>query len=141
MNYDYEQTNFSKCILAGLATGIIIIPLNLIYNFICRHLTGFSLSLIINVTWVIFASFIICILAGLLFYFIVPYLKKSKNIYTVLFVVLTILVILLGLHFQRTNDPVVSNQFKELYFGDVIIAGLAAAFLIPWFATHKNAFF
>jgi len=141
MNYDYEQTAFSKCLMAGLATGIIIIPINLIYNFIYRHITSFSLSLVINVTSIIFSSFILCMLAGLVFYFIVPYLKKSKNIYTLLFLVITAVVILLGLHFQRSDNPIVSNQFRGLYLGDVIISGLASAFLIPWLATHKNVFF
>ncbi len=141
MNYDYEQTAFSKCIMAGLATGIIIIPINLIYNFIYRHITGFSLSLVINITWVIFASFILCILASLVFYFIFSYLKKSRNIYILLFLVITVIVILLGLHFHRSDNPIISNQFRGLYLGDIIISGLASSFLIPWLATHKNAFF
>ncbi len=141
MNYDYEQTGLSKCIMAGLATGIIIIPINLLYNYIYRHITSFSLSSIINVTFTIFASFIICILAGLLFYFIVPYLKKSKNLYSLLFIIITIVVIFLGLHIQRSDNPVVSKQFRGLYLGDVIITGIATAFFIPWIVRHKNAFF
>lgn len=141
MDYDYEQTALSRCILAGLATGITIIPLNLIYNFIYRHITSFSLSWVINITWVIFASFIICILSGLLFYFIVPYLKKSKAIYSILFVILIIVVIFLGLHFQRSESPVLSQQFRGLYFGDVLITGIACAFVIPWLVQHKNPFF
>lgn len=141
MDYDYEQTALSKCILAGLATGIIIIPISLVYNFIYRHVTSFSLSWVINVTWVIFSSFIICILAGLLFYFIVPYLKKSKMTYYLLFIIITIVVIFFGLHFQRSDSLILSEQFRGLYFGDVIITGIASAFLIPWLAQHKNAFF
>lgn len=141
MDYDYEQTAFSKCLMAGLATGIIIIPINLLYNFIYRNITSFTLSWVINITSTIFASFIICVIAGLLFYFIVPYLKKSKNLYSLLFIILTIVVIFLGLSFQRSNDPVVSSQFRGLYLGDVIITGIATAFFIPWLARHKNAFF
>lgn len=141
MNYDYEQTAFSKCVLAGLATGITIIPINLVYNYIYRHITGFSLAWIINITWIIFASFIICVLAGFLFYFIVPYLKKSKNLYSILFVIITIVAILLGLYIQRSDNPVISQQFRGLYMGNVVITGIASAFLIPWLAQHKNAFF
>ncbi len=141
MDYDYEQTAFSKCLMAGLATGIIIIPINLLYNFIYRNITSFTLSWVINITSTIFASFIICVIAGLIFYFIVPYLKKSKNLYSLLFIILTIVVIFLGLSFQRSNDPVVSRQFRGLYLGDVIITGIATAFFIPWLARHKNAFF
>lgn len=141
MDYDYEQTALSKCIMAGLATGITIIPINLLYNYIYRHITNFSISWVINVTSSIFASFIICIIAGFLFYFIVPYLKKSKNLYSLLFIIMTIVVIFLGLHIQRSDNPVVSRQFRGLYLGDVIITGIATAFFIPWLARHKNAFF
>ncbi len=141
MNYDYEQTAFSKCVMAGLATGIIIIPVNLIYNFIYRHITGFSMSLAINVTSIIFSSFILCMLASLLFYFIVPYLNKSKNIYFLLVLVITAVVIFSGFHFQRSDNLIIAEQFKKLYLGDVIISGLASTFLLPWLATHKNVFF
>jgi len=141
MNYEYEQTNFSKCLLAGVATGITIIPISLIYNFIYRHFTNFAVSWVINVTSIIFASFILSTLAGLLYYFLVPFLKKSKNLYTLLFIVLTVAVIFLGFHMQRSNNPVISNQFRGLYLGDVVITGIAIAFLIPWLARHKNSFF
>ena len=141
MDYDFEQTTFSKCLLAGLATGILIIPLSLVYNFIYRHVTNFTISWIINVTLIIFASFIVSIIAGLLYYFIVPYLKKSANIYTLLFIVITIVVVYLGFQIQRSDSALITKQFRGLYLGDVIITGLATAFIIPWLARHKNAFF
>lgn len=141
MNYDYEQSPLSKSILSGVATGIIAAIANLLYNFIYRNITNFSMSWIINVSSIIFGSFILCVLAGLLFYFIVPYLKKKRNIYTILFLIITVAVILLGLNIHRSDNPQLSEQFRGLYFGVVIILGICCTLLIPWFASHKNSFF
>ncbi len=142
MNYDYSETPLSKSVLAGLATGIIATVLNLIYNFICRGITKLSLSFsVINVSTIIFATVLLCIIAGLVYYFIVLYLKKSIKIYVGLFVVITVIGILLGMTYHRSTDLNISRQFEGLYLGMVIITGLCGAFFIPWLARHKNVFF
>ena len=55
MNYDYEQTEFSKSLLAGVFTGITATTLSLLFNAFFRRFIGFSLSDIINVSTIIFA--------------------------------------------------------------------------------------
>lgn len=142
MNYDYSETPLSKSVLAGLATGIIATVLNLIYNFICRGITKLSLSFsVINVSTIIFATVLLCIIAGLVYYFIVLYLKKSIKIYEGLFIVITITAILLGMSYHRSTDLNISRQFEVLYLGMIIITGLFGAYVVPWLARDKNAFF
>jgi len=141
MNYDFQQTRFSRSVLSGLATGTIVIIASLLYNYIYRNITDFTVSWIVNVTSIIFSSFIVCVIGGILFYLIVPYWQKNKLIYTALFVIITIVFILIGLSSHRSPDPAISQHFRVLFIGDVCIIGFSCAFLIPWFALHKNAFF
>lgn len=142
MNYDFSQTSLSKSILAGLATGIIATVANLVYNFIFRGITKLSLLVsVINVTTVIFASILLCIVASFVYHFIVFYLKKNATIYQVLFIAITIIAIVLGLNFHRSSNQNISNQFDVLYLGMVVITGLSMTLFIPWLAKHKNVFF
>ena len=142
MNYNNIQTPLSRCILAGLATGIIATVINLIFNFIFRGITRLSLSVsVINVSTIIFATVILCVVAGLVYHFIVFYFKKSSNFFVVLFIFLTVVAILSGFNFHRSDNPVISLQFEGLYAGIVIITGFSGAFIIPWLAKHKNVFF
>lgn len=141
MNYDFQQTRFSKSLLSGLATATIVIIACLVYAFIYRHLTNFTLSTIVNVTSIIFTAFIVCVIAGIVFYILVPYLHQKKLMYTGLLVVLTAIFIVIGLVSHRSANPIISEQFRGLYIGVVSIIGLSCAFLIPYFTSHKNAFF
>jgi hypothetical protein len=141
MNYDFQQTRFSKSLLSGLATATIVIIACLIYAFIYRHVTNFTLSMIVNVTSIIFTSFIVCVIAGIAFYVIVPYLHQKTLLYTGLFIALTVIFIVIGLVGHRSANPAIAEQFRGLYIGVVSIIGLCCAFLLPYFTSHKNAFF
>jgi hypothetical protein len=142
MNYNYTGTALSKSLLAGLASGITTTVINLIYDVVYRGFTHLSLSVsVINVSTIIFATVVLCVVAGLVYHFIVFYLKKSSKFFVVLFILLTVLAILPVFGFHRSDNPVISLQFEGLYAGIVIITGFSAAFLIPWLAKHKNVFF
>lgn len=141
MNYDVQQTRFSKSILSGVATASLVVIACLLYAFIYRNITGFALSQIVNITSIIFASFIVCAVAGIAFYFIVPYLHQKRAVYTALFVALTAIFIVTGLFSHRSANPLISEQFRGLYIGVVSIIGLSCAFVVPYFTSHKNAFF
>lgn len=132
MNYDYQQTEFSKAILAGLFAGIIATLLNLGYDFFYRDITGFQLSQIINVPSIIIASTLLLTIAGLFFYFFHHYLKHGGIVYRIIFLLLTLFCAYLSMHVQRSSDPVVSNNFKWLLFGVVVILGSLVVFYIPY---------
>lgn len=137
MNYDNVDTPLYKSVMAGLATGIIAACINLAYNFVYRGITQFAPSIsVINVATIIFASTLICIVAGLLFYFIVEYLKKDTKIFRWIFIIITLIVIASALLIGG-----MSGKFEGLYFGVVVITSICSAFLIPWLFSHKNAFF
>lgn len=128
--------------MAGLATGIVATIVNLIFNSAYRGITRLSLSVsVINVSTIIFATVLLCVIAGLVYHFIVFYLKKSYVIFVALFIVLTVLAFLSAFIIHRSADPGVSKTFEGLYAVLAITTGLSGAFGVPWFATHKNFFF
>ncbi len=142
MNYNYAGTPLSKSLLAGLATGIIATIINLIYNFVYRGITRLSLSFsVISVPTIIFAIVLLCTVAGLVYYSIVYYFKKSPKLYTAVFIGIIILAVLLGLNYHRSTDIVISHQFEGLYLEILAITALFGVFFIPWLVKHKNVFF
>lgn len=141
MNYEVEQGPFYKSLMAGLFAGIIITLANLIFNFIYRGITRFNPSEMVNVTSIIFVSLILSMVAGILYYLIVPYANKSKMIFIVLFILLTVVVTYVAFHVSRSSNPNVSAQFHGLFAGIVVISGLTNAILIPYMAKHKTMIF
>jgi FtsH-binding integral membrane protein len=141
MNYETQTGPFYKSLMAGLFGGIIVTLANLAYNFVYRGVTRFNPSEIINVTSIIFISLLLSLIAGILYYVIVPYAHKSKLVYMILFAVLTVVVTYVAFTVQRSSNPNVSAQFHGLFAGIVIITGLTDALLIPYMAKHKNPAF
>jgi len=138
METDLREKAFYRSLMSGLFAGIVITIANLAYNFLYRDLTSFNPSFFVNVTTIIFISIILSVIAGIMYYLIVPYAKKSKILYIFLFVVLTTFVTYLAFTVHRSIDLKVSAQFHGLFAGIVIITGLIDAFLIPYMAEHKN---
>ena len=139
MEREIEQGSFYKSLMAGLFAGIVLTIANLIFNFIYRSVTGFNPSQIVNVTSIIFVSLILSVLAGILYYLIVPYAHKSRFMFIILFIVLTIIVTYIAFNVTRSSDVSVSTQFHGLFAGIVIITGIVDALLIPYMARNKNA--
>jgi hypothetical protein len=142
MEEDFIKTRSTKSILAGLATGIIATVINLVYNYIYRDVTHFSLTIsYINITSIIFASILICMVAGLIYYMLVDYAHKSSMLFSILFVVISALAAFAALGVQRTGNIQMEHQFQGLFLGMIIIIGISSAFMIPWLIKHKNWFF
>jgi ABC-type thiamin/hydroxymethylpyrimidine transport system permease subunit len=138
METDLRESPFYRSLMSGLFAGIVITIANLAYNFLYRDLTSFNPSYFVNVTTIIFISILLSLVAGILYYLIVPYAKKSRLLYIILFVLLTAFVTYLAFTVQRSVDMKVTTQFHGLFAGIVIITGLVDAFLIPYMAEHKN---
>lgn len=141
MNYEVEQGPFYKSLMAGLFGGIVITIANLVFNFIYRGVTRFNPSQLINVTSIIFVSILLSLVAGIIYYVIVPYARRNKFLYIALFIVLTAILTYVSFTVHRSNDAHVSAQFDGLLAGIVIITGITDALLIPYMAKHKNGIF
>lgn len=141
MNYETEQGTFSRSVMAGLFAGIVATLVNLVFDFFYREVTQFNPSQVVNVASIIFASILFSIVAGLLYYFIVPYANKSRLLFVILFIALTVFFTYLAFTVHRSDDAKVSSQFHGLFGGVIIITGVIDALLIPYMARHKNTVF
>lgn len=138
MNHDYDETPFSKSVLAGVFAGILATVVILIYNFIYRGSTAFPLSEIINVSTVIFASLIILTVAGILFYLMMKYIKGGQLLYIILFSVVYVLAAIGSMSVTRSDNAVFNNEFHQLLLGTVIILGLCTVVGVPLFYKSKH---
>ena len=136
MNHDYEQTEFSKSVLAGVFAGIAATILSMVFNAYFRAMIEFSLSEIINVSTIIFISILATTLSGIMFYLLHHYLKKGTVIFQLLSVVFTAILIVGVMYIQRSSDPMVSNKFRELLIGIIGITSLCTIFLVPFLFRH-----
>jgi hypothetical protein len=140
MNYDYEQTEFSKSVLSGLFAGIFATFANLIYNFIFRDITQFNPSSIVNVSSIIIISVLLVTIAGVIFYLFHHYIKGGNLLFRAFFLVLTAISVYYAMQVQRSNDATVSKQFQELLAGVIIILGAFIVFYIPYLFDHETVY-
>lgn len=136
MNYDYEQTEFSKSLLAGVFAGITATVLSLLFNAFFRGTIGFSLSDIINVSTIIFTLMIVITIAGVIFYFFHHYIKKGTFVFKIATVIITLLLIAGTMQIHRSANPGLSSEFRELLWGIISITGVCTAFIIPFLFKH-----
>jgi hypothetical protein len=132
MNHDYEQTEFSKSLLAGLFAGIAATFFSLLYNSYFRLYTGFPLSEMVNVSTIIFALVLIVTVAGLIFYLFHHYFKKGTIIYQMAGTVITGLLIAGAMQVQRSSDSILANEFRELLLGVITITGVCTVLVVPF---------
>jgi hypothetical protein len=132
MDHNYEHTEFSKSILAGVFAGIASVVLCLIYNTAFRNASGFPLSEMINVSTIIFALLLVVTLAGYIFYLLHHYFKRGTLIFQLGAVVVTALLMAGSMQVDRSNNLLFTKQFHELLAGIVLITGLSIVFIIPY---------
>lgn len=141
MNYDYEYPPFSRAVLAGVFVGLIGSVATLVFNYFYRSATGFSVSDVINVSSLIFIPIIILELCALLYYFLEKTLKRTGvAVYIILFAVVSVLCIYSSLTAHLSPDTELASQYKWLLGGVVIIMGVTATFLIPYFIQNDKSF-
>lgn len=136
MNYDYEQTEFSKSLLAGVFSGITAVVLCLLFNAFFRGESGFHLSALINVSTIIFVLLILASIAGVVFYFFQHYLKKGAFIFQLVTVIGTALLLVGTTYVQRSPSQLLSTEFRELLMGIISIYALCVIFMIPFLYRH-----
>jgi hypothetical protein len=139
MDYDYgKPTLFTVSIFAGLFCGFLLSIANLMYDFIYRGITQYDYSQIINVSSIIFVSLLVLVIAGLVYFFLVKFMKRGAIVYSLIFIALTVLVCVTIVSQQYTGPY--AAGFKYLSFGVVVITGVFASVGLPYFAKNNRAF-
>ena len=84
---------------------------------------------------------LLLVIAGSLFALLDKYFKRGVTpAYIVVFVVLTVLGAVGALHTHRSEDLHLTEEFRGLLLGVVIITGACASFLLPYFAKKETMF-
>ena len=138
MNYDYQQTDLSRSILAGLFAGIVATVVNLVFIFIYRRITAVYTFNLMDAFTTIFGSVILLLICGLFFYFFVHYLKRGINIYRIIVFLITAGIIYVALQYHSSPGYSITKEFRVLFIGTQIIIGGLAAFLIPYLFRHDS---
>jgi hypothetical protein len=140
MNYDYEQSDFSKCILAGVFSGLAATVTNLTYNYFYRDHTKYTPSGIVNITTIIFGTMLLFIICSYLYFVLSKAMKSGTMIYTILFAGLTLLGLWAILGGQHEAGSLLATDFKGLIMGMEIISGALLTFFIPFLMKHQSIF-
>lgn len=124
MDYDYEPTEISRSIMAGLFAGLGCVFTILMYNFIYRDITGFSESGVVNISSIAFSILIIFLIAGMIFDAFHHYFKKGTLMYIILSSIITLLSVFIALKIH-------GKGFEGMILGIAIISGIFASFILP----------
>lgn len=140
MEYNYQQTEFSKILFAGVFSGIIATVATLTFNFFYRQSTDFNESMIINVSSLIFGSLIILELCALVYLALRSFMKNPTMLYLIIMIAIIALSIYGASSIVRSDDPVEAAHFRGLLIGIIAIFGLCAI-AIPYFIKRSDKFF
>ncbi|QEC68713.1 hypothetical protein FRZ67_15890 [Panacibacter ginsenosidivorans] len=138
MNYDYQQSDLSRSILAGLFSGIVATITNLIFTVTYRSITQFYEFNAIDITTIVFGTILLSIACGAMFYFFVHYLNKGIMLYRIMVVIVTIAIVITGINLRHTIQDVIPYEFRVLVIGTQVIIGGLALFLIPYLFRHDK---
>jgi hypothetical protein len=137
MNYDNPGSPFSRAVLTAVFVGFISTIVCLFYNIIYRDTTHFLEQDIVNVSSLIFAVNLVFLLIGFIYYFFRSRFKKGDMVFTVAFIVLTLLGVWWSETVTRSSDHHLTVEFRGLMLGIVIIIGVGSV-LIPYLFRSKS---
>ncbi|TKK69795.1 hypothetical protein FC093_06865 [Ilyomonas limi] len=139
MDYSFRQTLLSRSLLSGLLAGLVAVAINVVYDYVFREITSYSLSEVVNVAFIIFSSLLVELAAGICYY-LFSKMNRGKLIYMAFFLALIVLGILGAFQTERSNNITNQHEFRYLFSGIMLIDGLVAAFLIPYFVNHDKIY-
>lgn len=130
---------FVKSLMTGLAIGICDTILCLLYNLIYRHdaSSGFFSSDFISVSSIIFGINILFVVLGVVFAGVLKGGRMAEILFTLVFVALTIIGVIVAFQIHRVADPAQNSRFHGLLAGVMIIVGCSAA-LLPFIYHNKK---
>jgi hypothetical protein len=130
---DFTSTfPFIKALMTGLFIGIADTLICLLYNLFYRDGgPGFFSSDIVNVSSIIFGTNILFLVIGVLFFAFSRGAMKGEVVFSILFLVLTIIGAIAASHVHRSVDPAMNARFHGLLEGVVLIIGISAAVGMP----------
>lgn len=137
MKHDFEQPPFSRHLLIGVLAGVMAVLANIALDFIFRSATGFTNSVYLNISNIIFGSVIPITLGGIIYSILQKY-KGGTIIYMIVFLSISLFLAFKASALLTDGNVQTNHQFHELFVGMIAIIGTIATFGVPYFATHKK---
>jgi len=138
MEKDFQRTPFQKALLTGVFVGFAATIICLVYNVAYRESTGFTPSILINVSSLIFAINILFVLIGMTYYAFIKALPKGEFLFIGLSILITVFCLFKAENAHRSDDYTVNVQFRGLLAGIIFIVGLGACFFLPLLFHNKK---
>ncbi|MEO8406069.1 MAG: hypothetical protein ABI480_15785 [Chitinophagaceae bacterium] len=142
MNYEFEQTDFSRAVLTGLFAGIVATCLSLGFDIIYRMYTDFALSELINVSSIIFITNLLLLIFGILYFSMKKSFRYGDVVCILIYIALTVFCIYKSELVVRSANLHDTIAFRGLLAGILLIIGLCSFVVLPalyknkWFNTH-----
>jgi hypothetical protein len=137
LNYEFEQTNLSRCLLAGVLAGVVTVVINILQIFFFGiSAVESSYSLLIN-PFSIFLGGIIPTFLGALSYSFFFRMKDRDIIYTVIFGLLTFILAKMSYRLHLKNQSL-EISFHEIFVNMIVVTGLVTTFIIPFIINNKK---
>jgi len=136
----FEKSVFTKAILAGVFCGFFGTITALVYDVFYRGITSYNPSSLINVSSIIFGTFILAVVAGIILYLCISYLKIGITGFRILFLILFALLAMVAINNQSGANLPYYKGFTGLLFGIDIIFTIFIVILIPYFYKHHEVF-
>jgi hypothetical protein len=127
------NTSTSRCLMAGLACGILAALLNAGYTYLYGKFADISGGMLLSPLVFFIGVPILFVLAGFILFEMVEYVKKGRLIFSILFLLLTAFATIMAL--SRYDEGM-----EGLVAGHILINGLLISLLLPFLATHAKIF-
>jgi hypothetical protein len=136
----FEKSVFTKAVLAGVFCGFFATITALIFNIFYRAITSYNPSSLINISSIIFGTFILAVIAGIILYLCITHIKFGVVVFRLLFLILFALLAVVAIHNQSGANLPMYEGFTGLLFGIDIIFAIFIVILIPYFYKHNEMF-
>jgi hypothetical protein len=138
MNQKPLFPSFSKALMTGLFVGIFSTLCCFTFDIAYRSITGFPLTAYVNVSTTIFICNILLTVCGLLYSGFKNLFRNGETIFIAAFILLTLFCLWKAQSIQRSPIPELSNQFRVMLSGIIIILGINIAILMPYLNHNKR---
>jgi hypothetical protein len=132
-----NSPRFGKAVMTGLFCGLVGTLACFAFEISYRYSTGFELLQLINVSSLIFSVNLLLLVVGIIYYYIKKNIKQGDILFTLFFVLLTILCIWKVEGLRRFTDRLLSVEFDHLLSGTLLIVGACAAVIPVLFNSKK----
>ena len=136
----FEKPALSRSILAALFSGLIATCIGLLYDVAYRGITQYNPSFIINVPSIIFGTLVTSLVAGVLFYLCITYIKGGIQVFRLLFLILCAALAVVAFRSHYGGNLPAFKGFSGLLFGVDMIIGICIILGIPYFFRHNKMF-